>query len=118
SAYKGAYVTTATSPTTFTYTLRTVDPAVPPPLATGDLFVDRYSVAVPVAGAVTTVNTTATVTTSSAHGYVTGDVVTVTGATQAAYNGTFIVTVISPTRFTYTIPAGPPPPPAPAPNPP
>jgi subtilisin-like proprotein convertase family protein len=105
AAYKGAYVITRTSPTTFIYTLRTVDPAVPPTLATGNLFADRYSVSVPVAGAVTTVNTTATVTTASAHGYVTGDVVTITGATQAAYNGSFIVTVISPTRFTYSIPA-------------
>src|SRR5262249_57583133 len=102
SAYKGAYVTTATSPTTFTYTLRTVDPAVPPTLATGDLFVDRYSVAVPVAGAVTTVNTTATVTTSSAHGYVTGDVVTVTGATQAPSNAPFILPVTPPPPFPST----------------
>jgi subtilisin-like proprotein convertase family protein len=105
ASYLGAYVITVTSPTTFVYTLRTIDPAVPPARATGRLFADRYSVSVPVVDAVTSVNTTATVTTASAHGYVTGDIVTITGANQAAYNGSFIVTVVSPTRFTYSIPS-------------
>ena len=47
--------------------------------------------------------TTATLTTSVAHGLSTGNVVTVSGATPAAYNGTFSITVTSATQFTYTM---------------
>jgi hypothetical protein len=48
-------------------------------------------------------------TTSSAHGLATGDYVTVSGCTPAAYNGSFFITVTSETQFTYTMltnPAG------------
>jgi hypothetical protein len=48
-------------------------------------------------------------TTSSAHGLATGDYVTVSGCTPAAYNGSFFVTVTSSTQFQYTMlsnPAG------------
>ena len=52
-------------------------------------------------------NLTATLTTASAHGLVTGNRVTITGATEANYNGTYFVTVTSPTAFTYTMATAP-----------
>lgn len=53
--------------------------------------------------------TTATLTTAAAHGLITGNKVTVSGAVPADYNGTFVITVTSATTFTYvmaTAPAG------------
>lgn len=52
---------------------------------------------------ITNVATLATLTTNRSHGLYTGMEVRVTGATPAAYNGTFIITVISQTQFTYTM---------------
>ena len=51
----------------------------------------------------TRVGTLATMTTGSAHGLITGNQITVTGATPAAFNGTFIVTVTGTTTLTYTM---------------
>jgi len=56
---------------------------------------------------ITRVTTTATLTTGSAHGLATGDVVKVSGATPAQYNGTFTITVTSPTAFEYTMTSDP-----------
>lgn len=56
---------------------------------------------------VTRVTTTATFTCASAHGYTTGDLVTVAGVTPAGYNGTFQITVTGSTTFTYVMPADP-----------
>jgi hypothetical protein len=50
----------------------------------------------------TSSGTTCTLTTSAAHGLVTGNQVTITGASPAAYNGTFRITVTNGTTFTYT----------------
>ena len=48
--------------------------------------------------------TTATVTTSTSHNLVTGDTVTIAGATTSSYfNGTFTVTVSDSTHFTYAM---------------
>ncbi|CAB4129495.1 hypothetical protein UFOVP118_74 [uncultured Caudovirales phage] len=52
---------------------------------------------------ITFVTTTATLTTATAHGVTTGTIITVTGASPSAYNGTFSITVTSPTTFTYTM---------------
>lgn len=52
---------------------------------------------------ITNATTTATLTTSAAHGLTTGNSVTVYGAYPYAYNGTFTITVTSPTAFTYTM---------------
>lgn len=52
----------------------------------------------------TSSSTTATATTSAAHGYASGDRVVVAGALQAGYNGTFTATVTGSTTFTYTMP--------------
>jgi hypothetical protein len=46
---------------------------------------------------------TVTVNTSGTHSYRTGDSVTISGADQAAYNGDFVVTVLSSTSFTYQL---------------
>jgi hypothetical protein len=48
-------------------------------------------------------NLTATMTTAVAHGLVTGNTITVAGATPAEFDGTYRVTVSSPTVLTYTM---------------
>jgi len=58
---------------------------------------------------ITNSTTTATLTTATNHNLTTGAYVTVSGATPAAYNGTFSITVTGNTTFTYTMltdPAG------------
>ena len=58
---------------------------------------------------ITNVTTTATLTTATAHNLTSGTFITVSGATPAAYNGTFSITVVDATSFTYTMltdPAG------------
>lgn len=52
---------------------------------------------------ITRVSTTATVTTSSAHGFSTGDYITVSGADQSDYNITAEITVTTTTAFTYEV---------------
>jgi hypothetical protein len=56
---------------------------------------------------ITNVTTTATLTTATAHGLVNGSYVIVSGATPAAYNGTFVITVVDSTSFTYTMASNP-----------
>lgn len=51
--------------------------------------------------ALTSVTTTATAT-SAGHGFVTGQSVVISGATQAEYNGTYTITVTNANTFTYT----------------
>ena len=51
----------------------------------------------------TRVGTTATMTTSLAHGLATGNRITVSGASPSAFNGSFVVTVTGPTTLTYTM---------------
>jgi hypothetical protein len=58
---------------------------------------------------ITNVTTVATLTTAANHNLITGTFVTVSGATPAAYNGTFSITVVNAVSFTYTMltdPAG------------
>ena len=52
-------------------------------------------------------NLTATLTTATAHGLITGNRVTISGATEANYNGSYAITVTSPTVFTYTMATAP-----------
>jgi hypothetical protein len=52
---------------------------------------------------ITKSGTTATLTTASAHGLITGNRVTITGATANDYNGVYVITYVSPTVFTYTM---------------
>ncbi len=50
---------------------------------------------------------TATVTTTAAHGYATGNLVEIRGATQTDYNGDFEITVTGASTFTYTVAGSP-----------
>lgn len=52
---------------------------------------------------ITSASSTATVTTTLAHGYADGDTVTITGAVQPEYNGDFVITVTGLSTFTYTV---------------
>jgi hypothetical protein len=52
-------------------------------------------------------NLTATLTTASAHGLVTGNKIVVSGASSSEYNGSFVVTVTSATTLTYTMATAP-----------
>jgi hypothetical protein len=52
---------------------------------------------------ITYVTTTATVTTAGSHGLSTGSLVTVSGASPSAYNGSFTITYISDTQFSYVM---------------
>lgn len=59
---------------------------------------------------ITNSGTTATLTTTAPHLRYTGETVTVSGATPAAYNGTFVITATGANTFTYTMlsdPGGP-----------
>ena len=51
----------------------------------------------------TSSGTTATVVTSVAHGLVTGNRIVMSGATEAPYNGSFVITFVDATTFTYTL---------------
>jgi hypothetical protein len=52
---------------------------------------------------ITHTGTTANVTTASNHGLVTGNRITLLGATPSDYNGTFVITVTGLTTFTYVM---------------
>lgn len=52
---------------------------------------------------ITRSSSTATVTTSVTHGLTSGDYVTIAGAGESDYNVTAVITVTTPTRFTYTV---------------
>jgi len=52
---------------------------------------------------ITHVGAVATLTTAAAHGLVTGNRVTITGASSSEYNGTYVITVTGTTTFTYTM---------------
>lgn len=72
----------------------------------------RLTLQTPVAQAIrlaslTRSGTTATATTSSAHGFVTGEYVTVAGAVQTAYNAKVKVTVTSTTAFSFAVAGSP-----------
>ncbi len=52
---------------------------------------------------VTRSGTTATATTAAAHGYASGDLVTIAGATPVGYNGKVQIVVTGPTTFTFSV---------------
>lgn len=64
----------------------------------------RHQADLPAISGITRSSTTATATTASAHGLIAGDYVTISGATETEYNGTFAVaSVPTSTTFTYTV---------------
>jgi len=52
-------------------------------------------------------NLTATVTTAAPHGLISKNRVTISGATEANYNGTYVITVTGASSFTYTMATAP-----------
>lgn len=99
--YNGAFpVVDAATEDTFTYAL----PESPITPATGTITATRATKSITT---LTRVDTTATATTSAAHGYTTGDTITIAGATQPAYNGAKVVTVTGVDTFTYTVSGSP-----------
>jgi hypothetical protein len=52
---------------------------------------------------ITRTGTVATVTTTAVHGLTTGQIIIIAGATDALYNGTYVITVVTTTTFTYTM---------------
>ena len=52
-------------------------------------------------------NLTATLTTAAPHGLVTNNRVTISGATESNYNGTYVITVTGASSFTYTMATAP-----------
>jgi subtilisin-like proprotein convertase family protein len=102
TAYDGSFtIATIVDARTFTIAV-TGNPATP---ASGTISVLR-ALEVPVAS-LTSTGTTATVTTTAAHGYNVGDRVIIAGASPAAYDGTFTITgVPTSTTFTYTVVPG------------
>lgn len=91
--YKGTY-TTASVPdgTHFTYSLAS-NPGAYPQVAT--------------VAAATWAGGTATITTSAAHGLSTGQSVTISSVSPSAWNGTYTVTVINATQFSYSLGSNP-----------
>ena len=96
SAYNGTYAITRQSATTFTYALTTN----PGGNAT---VVGTYSVAAVTISELFHNGTTANATTATAHGLLTGNQITVSGSTPSDYNGTFIITRLSDTQFSYVM---------------
>lgn len=95
--FNGTFSITPLTTTTFTYPI-TIDPPTP---STG-----TYTASVPsnpIAVALTRSGTTVTGTTTAAHGYATGQTVTVAGATGSRYNGSYAVTSTGTNTFSYTI---------------
>lgn len=98
--YNGTYNVTVTSTTTFTYLM-----ASAPALSASQVgvYTVNQSVSPVPISTITFSGTTATVTTTAIHGMATGNVITVSGASPTTYNGSFTITFVSPTSFSYTM---------------
>ena len=90
--YNGTFIITVTDATHFTYVMATT------PATNATANGTAYTIS-----AITNTGTGALVTTASAHNLYTGNIITVTGATPSAYNGTFAITRQSATTFTYAL---------------
>lgn len=98
--YNITAVITVTGASTFTYTVAN-DPSTP---ATGTI---TYSTNGMPLTSITRSGSTATVTTTVAHGLTSGDTVRISGASETEYNGDVVVTVTGATTFTYTVSGSP-----------
>lgn len=101
--YNGTFSITVTGARTFTYT---VSGSPDTPATTTTELMAALVVEIEVSS-ITRSSSTATVTTTAAHGYATGDDITIAGAVPDAYNGLFEVTVTGATTFTYTVSGSP-----------
>ena len=91
---------------TFTYSI-IERPASPATAATGQTLTAAKGSAAQAVTSITLSGTTAIVTTPVAHGFIGGQSVTISGATQLEYNGTYVISVIDATSFRYAITTGP-----------
>jgi hypothetical protein len=98
SDYNGLFTITAATTNTFSYTIA----GTPDSPATGA----ATAQAVKSVTRITRSGTLATVT-CPGHGFVTGNLVQISGAAQAAYNGVFFVTRTGPDTFTFTVSGSP-----------
>lgn len=106
-AYNGTFrVLSVVNATTFTYRTSRTGGVPSAAAATGYPFWFLARFAAPFNGrpisSLTSTGATATVVTGAAHGFATNDIVTISGASQAEYNGSFAVTVVNSTTVTYT----------------
>lgn len=102
--YDGTYTINVTDATNFTYSLG----ADPGTYTSGGVI--RPPLGITVAGASRAAAGSAwvvTITTAAAHGFVSGQPVTISGITPAAYNGTSQIVVTDSTHFTYALGANP-----------
>jgi hypothetical protein len=97
--YNGIFTISNVTVNTFSYIV-SGSPTSP---ATGTIYVRRVDKSV---SGITYSDTLATATVDN-HGFVTGDVVRITGATPAQYNGEFIITYVNANTFTYTMASSP-----------
>ncbi len=95
SAYNGTFVISGVTADTFNYSMSSA-PSAP---ARGALFAQAMTL--PVAG-ITRVGTTATVTLAG-HGFVNGETILISGANESAYNGSFVISNVTPNTFSYTV---------------
>lgn len=113
AAYNGTYQVTVTGATTLTYLMASDPGASAAP--TGTFTKVPGSNASPTGAytivlrtvSITFLGATATLTTATPHNLVTNNQVVVSGANPNEYNGTFVITVTSPTTFTYTMSSAP-----------
>ena len=96
TALNGVFAVTAVTANTFSFALAGVT------LDTTDTAITAQRVDVAVSS-ITYSGTTATVTTATAHGYSSGNLVRIVGASVATFNGDFLITVLNSTQFQYTM---------------
>ncbi|MDD2708741.1 MAG: flagellar hook-basal body complex protein [Verrucomicrobiae bacterium] len=82
------------------------DPGTSAPGAVGKLRISNTFYANPTynisTGTYDSTGNTVTITTTASHGYAVGDTVVIADCAPAAYNGTFTITAVTDTTFTYT----------------
>jgi hypothetical protein len=100
SDYNGTFIITRLNDTQFSYVMATTP-------ATDATTVGTYVVVAQTISTNVQTGIVAKVTTPVNHDLVTGDVVTVSGCTPAAYNGTYNVIVLSATQFSYIMASAP-----------
>ncbi|TAK44157.1 MAG: hypothetical protein EPO27_13170 [Betaproteobacteria bacterium] len=104
--YNGSHNITVVDANTFTYGI-TETPASPATANSGTTLTAAKGGAPQLVNSLTSSGSTATATVLLGHGYADGQSVTMSGASQAEYDGTYNITFISPTQFSYTITTGP-----------
>ena len=97
-AYNGTYTIAVADTTHFTFGLG----ADPGNYVSGGRITPPLGVAI-AAASWSAPDHAATIATASAHGFASGQPVSISGVTPAAYNGTYQIAVVDPTHFTYAL---------------